>query len=492
MTHSDTLPPRSASGFRRPRPRARLAPRETTRPLPEALPPLTVDDLPRSLPFAPKDTLQVGSPPLRLVIKTVTGLSERFRWWRTPLTSAATATEEMGPLDNLYWIHKSKYPVCQMPGGADPDSRLDRNYRGVSLPQGLVPERTLTLGACGDMLRSPGIDGSQDILFEKVADDLFGQDLAFANFESPVTTQPLVDEVIGDAGPPVECCSREQFDIFKGHRGRNFDMLHTANNHMFDMGVEGIESTQSALAEEGIANLGTLRSPAQHGRAVIVDRNDIRIGFVSDCFGLNGRVMPEDERWRIHVSKLLSKKQPPDLSLLKRQIDDARAQNCDFIIASVHWGWEFELFPREVQIAAAHELVEYGADSLICHHPHVIQPVEVYRTERDPARVAVIAHSLGSLTWAFMAPHIVLSTILKLRLAKGYFEGDLVTFIAGVDAVPVFRTYVEEEGHMITRIEKLTDHVGRQDSLFPQEYVGQIAAHAEHVLGPDCMRRPKG
>lgn len=440
-----------------------------------------------TLPDSPADVLQVNAAPLRVVIRLVVGLAERLGFWKSPLRKAATATEEMSPLDNLYWIYKSRHPIARPEEALQAAKPLMTDRPANLRPPAFRGETSVTIGAGGDLLRSPGIDDSEDVLFDKVAHLLFDQDIAMANFESPITIWSLEKEVIGDAGPPVECCSRAQFDVLKGHRGRKFDILHTANNHMYDMGREGVASTVAVMQDEGILALGTPATPEEHGRASIVEKNGIRIGFVSDCFGLNGRTLPAEDSKRIHVSQLLSKRQPPDLDLLKRQIDDAKAKGADFIVASIHWGYEFEFFPRERQVEAARELVEYGADTLICHHPHVIQPVEYYRTKRDPERVALIAYSLGSLTWGFMAPHIVLSTILNLRLSKGTLDGEPATYLDYAATTPVFRTYVHERGRMVTRIERLADHVGYGGSPFPDEYISRIREHAELVLGRDWL-----
>lgn len=433
------------------------------------------------LPDCPDDVLQVSAPPLRAILAGFQWLANRRQLWRHPSPKAATAAEEMSVIDNLYWIYKTSRPITEYERDMPADLRPDTTAPEVMLPEGFAETTTLSMGAGGDLLRSAGIDGSQDRLFENVADLLFDKDISFANFESPVTTQPLVDEVIGDQGPPTECCSATQFDILTSHKGKRFDILNTANNHMFDMGIEGVETTMATMADRQILPLGTNATPDDHGRALVITRNGIKIGFAAAGFGLNGRDLPEAERYRINISRLLSKKGPPDLSLLKRQIDDCKAEGCDFIIASVHWGFEFELFPRAVQIKAARELVECGADSILSHHPHVIQPVEYYRPAREPDRVAVIAHSLGSLTWGFMAPHIALSTILTLRLAKGTMDGETRTYLAEVTNTPVFRSYVEDNGQMITRLEKLADHVGNPDSPHTQTYLQKVQAYADLV-----------
>jgi poly-gamma-glutamate synthesis protein (capsule biosynthesis protein) len=302
-----------------------------------------------------------------------------------------------------------------------------------------------------------------------------------------VTTQELKKEVIGDKEAPTECCSRAQFDVLTSHRGKRFAVLNTTNNHMFDMGVEGIETTLKIFSDESILDVGTNRNPEEYGRGKILIKNGIKLGFASATFGLNGHVMPAAEAYRINTAKLLSKFVEPELNLLKRQIDDCKNEGCDFIIASVHWGYEFEFFPRKRQVVAARALVEYGADIVLCHHPHVIQPIEYYRTQRDPDRVAVIAYSLGSLAWGYTAPHIVLSVILNMTISKGSRQGKNLTYVEKVSVTPIFRSAVDRGGKTLTRIEKLADHIGGRSDRHPRDYLAAIERYARLVLGDDIL-----
>ena len=50
-----------------------------------------------------------------------------------------------------------------------------------------------------------------------------------------------------------------------------------------------------------------------------------------------------------------------------------------YIIVSLHWGWEnhVEVVPR--QRYDVHQLIDAGADCLVCHHTHTRQPMETYR-----------------------------------------------------------------------------------------------------------------
>jgi hypothetical protein len=435
-----------------------------------------------SLPSTPVEVLDISTPILRDEMDVLT--AKLSGSWQYPRNDAATDMAEMDFTDICYWVYKCTHPVTHCEKGERIDDLLLTDPSVIGLPEGFEKKQSLTLGAAGDILQAEGLEQSKDILFENIADLLFGQDVAYANLESPITTQPLIKEVIGDREPPTECCSRAQFDVLKGHKGRVFDVLNTSNNHAFDMGVEGLGTTLGVFAGEGILETGTNRNAQQSSQGRILVKDGIKLGFVSSTFGLNGRSVPPEDAYRINVAKLLSKHVDPELGSLKQQIDWCKREGCDFIIASLHWGFEFEFFPRKRQVEAARELVEYGADAILCHHPHVIQPVEYYRTHRDPSRVAVIAYSLGSLTWGFTAPHIVLSLLLNLKLTKGSLQGQERTYIEKVCVTPVFRSVVNNAEGVETRLEKLADHLDGRSTRHSADYIARIEYYARLVLPP--------
>jgi poly-gamma-glutamate synthesis protein (capsule biosynthesis protein) len=335
----------------------------------------------------------------------------------------------------------------------------------------------------GDLIKVEGLERSRDLLYARVADLIFGQDLCFANLESQLTTQEVRPEVLSDKESPIECCTLEQFEAVKGHRGKNFTVLHTACNHTLDVGLEGVETTLGALEREGIVDVGTNREPSAHGKGRIIHCNGLSIGFASATFSLNGKALPAGSEYLVNVARLCPKKGEPDLSLLKRQIEDCRAQGCDLVIASLHWGYEFEFFPRRSQVDLAHALVEHGADVILGHHPHVVQPVEYYRTRRDPQRIAVIAYSLGSLTWTFSAPHLALSAILNLSFAKGSLQGRPQTYIESARVVPVYRTLAGAGEAAAIQIERLDAGLAAAADEESRQYLAQIGRYAELVFG---------
>ncbi|MET4072578.1 hypothetical protein ABID58_007407 [Bradyrhizobium sp. S3.2.6] len=432
----------------------------------------------RNLPATPLDTSRASIVKLAAVKCAIL-----FGYWAYPRADAATAAEEMAFTDGVYWFYKCARPILRSEKSM-PEVSLSRDKSLVELPDEFKKHTSLTLGAAGDLIQADGLESSKDILFENISDVLFGVDISFANYESPVTNQKPVEDAIGGGRPPIMCCSFAQFSTLTGHRGRCFTALNAANNHMFDLGIEGLETTQRLFKENGILGIGAPQEPLEYGRGQILTKAAIKIGFVSATFGLNGHQPPARETYRIHTAKLMSKYLATDLELLKAQIDDCKRRNCDFIIASIHWGYEFEFFPRRRQIEAARALVEEGVDLILGHHPHVIQPVEYYRTRRDPNRIAVIAYSLGSLTWGwYTAPHLVLSMILNMKLSKGLIAGKSRTYIESIKPIPVFRVVSYEGGQRVMRIEKLEDYLNGQGSDHPTNYVKQMRKYVDLVLG---------
>jgi poly-gamma-glutamate capsule biosynthesis protein CapA/YwtB (metallophosphatase superfamily) len=191
----------------------------------------------------------------------------------------------------------------------------------------------------------------------------------------------------------------------------------------------------ATLNERRIAFHGINGRDEDASRATILERNGIRIGVVACTFGLNGHEAPSDRPRIVNVAKLNSVE--ADLALFEAQLRHCKDSSVDFTIAQLHWGLEFESYPRPEQRTVAHRLAEMGVDAIIGHHPHVIQPVEYYRTKRDPQRVVPIYYSLGNLTNPFTAPFMCRSAVARLRLAKGKCGDRIVTFVKEAKTIEV-------------------------------------------------------
>jgi len=114
----------------------------------------------------------------------------------------------------------------------------------------------------------------------------------------------------------------------------------------------------------------------------VVKRNGLRVGFVAynDLPSFGVVLLPD----RPTIASL-------DSGSLPKEIRAAKSR-CDVLVVSIHWGSEYMKIPTERHKAMAHLCIDSGADLILGHHPHVLQPIEVYKGKP-------IAYSLGAFIW---------------------------------------------------------------------------------------------
>ena len=74
---------------------------------------------------------------------------------------------------------------------------------------------------------------------------------------------------------------------------------------------------------------------------------------------------------------------------MKKGIDKLAEEGVDLILACCHWGTEREYYPEEYQQTLGRLCIDWGADLVIGHHPHVLQGIEEYQGK-------YIVYSLGN------------------------------------------------------------------------------------------------
>ena len=73
-----------------------------------------------------------------------------------------------------------------------------------------------------------------------------------------------------------------------------------------------------------------------------------------------------------------------------------KEEGVQYSIAYMHWGEEYHTTESEVQREMAQKLCDLGVDVLIGSHPHVIQPVEVFKSS-DNTHTMPCAFAIGNL-----------------------------------------------------------------------------------------------
>ena len=386
----------------------------------------------------------------------------------------------------MYWLYKSGNPITRSEKGSNLEAYFAEKRRQINipfLPDGFKGNTSLTISAVGDLMCANGLENSMGKFYAKVAKLIFNVDISIANLESSLTSAK-----IAGTGWNVNS-TREQFDALKGHKDEeNYTVFCTANNHILDRGMEGFNFTHDTLEAEGFYYVGTNRRPEAQKKGLIIELNGIKLGLVAATFRVNNRSFPNGKEYNgkeyiVNVIPFHRFQGPVDVSLLEEQISYCRSQDCDFIIASLHWGMEFEFFPRRDQIDIAHRLIEYGADAIISHHTHNIQPFEFYQTRRDPHRRAPIFYGLGNLSSIWSAPYNALSLITNFELVKGYVNDSPKTLVKSVNVTPVLQMEYDCNGKPYLQIENLCDLITSDHNQHATEYLREAEQYADLVLG---------
>ena len=155
-----------------------------------------------------------------------------------------------------------------------------------------------------------------------------------------------------------------------------FDLLTTANNHMLDNGFTGLSRTLDVLDELGVDHTGSARTKEEAQTPLIVNINDIQFGFLAYTYKINISRTPAN--MKAYCLNLYN------LSKVKADIAAAREAGAEVVLVSLHWGpQENNTKPSVAFKNAVKELLESGADGILGHHPHVLQPMEWITVTRD-------------------------------------------------------------------------------------------------------------
>ncbi len=266
----------------------------------------------------------------------------------------------------------------------------------------------LTMSFTGDMTIGSNVQSSGTSIFEKelkkqdgdinfpfrnVTDILHADDLTMVNFEGTLTT----------AGRNPD--KRNNDFLFRADPSYasmlpngGVDTVSLENNHVLDMGQEGLAETKRVLTEAGIPY-------ASEDEPAILTVKGVKIGSLAyQTFG--GR---HDE---------LIEKVPGDIQAL-------RDQGCQIVIVSYHWGAEKDYAPNSNQVRLGRATIDAGADLVVGHHSHRINPIEYYNGR-------YICYSLGNFSFAGNKRPDDMATFIfqiRMRIRDGVVTSEAIKII---------------------------------------------------------------
>lgn len=324
---------------------------------------------------------------------------------------------------------------------------------------GNTPEQTdttFTLTAIGDVMchNTQYFDaynsstGEYDFsyVFEDVSYYIRNSNIAIANLETT-----FAGEEIGYSNyPRFNTPDALAYDL----KELGIDVVSTAGNHSLDYGFNGLSRTIDVLNSADISHLGTYKTAEDQEKILFKYVKGIKIAFINYSYGTNGIPVPEGKDFCINLI---------DEKSIKEDIEKAKSQNADIIIACMHWGTEYNTSPNDTQKDLADFLFKNGVNIILGGHPHVLQNMEkrTVTLEDGTTQDGFIVYSLGNFICDQNAKNTRSSIILDLTITK---HTDNSVTIDNIDYIP---TYMYKNNSSSGKKMKLLD-INKTISLYEQ------------------------
>ena len=166
-----------------------------------------------------------------------------------------------------------------------------------------------------------------------------------------------------------------------------FDLLVTANNHSLDRSEKGIIRTINEINSRNLNYVGTYISQKDRDSIRIFDVKGIKIALLAYSYGTNGNPIPKGKNYLINLI---------DYELIGKDIQSAKANGTELVLVHFHFGEEYKREPVQFQRDVVNKTIELGADIIIGGHPHVLQPINFYKTQSAKLDPGFVAYSMGN------------------------------------------------------------------------------------------------
>lgn len=228
-----------------------------------------------------------------------------------------------------------------------------------------------------------GTDYDFSDMFEYTEKYIASADYAIGVFEGP-----MAGEASGysssnfDDGKELHLNYPDSFG--QAVKNAGFDLVTTANNHLFDKGFEGLSRTLDVLDSIGLDHTGSYRSAAekQSDRIKLVECSGIRMAVLSYTYGCNyvDNLQLTDGDLSF-ITSIISGTSGEQFEKLKAQVEqdfsEAKALEPDIIIVLPHIGTQFSNQPDREQQVWFDIFKQNGADIILGDHPHVVEPAVI-------------------------------------------------------------------------------------------------------------------
>lgn len=262
--------------------------------------------------------------------------------------------------------------------------------------------KNITISAIGDIMAHDDQLKAQfdkdtntysfDNNFRYVKPYIANSDLAIGNLETTL------------AGPKAKYSSFPKFnspdELADAIKNSGVDIVSTINNHTYDRGSDGVYRTLDVLNSKDIEHVGTQKNDEDEN-FLIKDVDGVKLGITAYSYGqvygsttaLNGLNIDYNDLNNLNIFN--SSYVDIAFNEIKDTLDVMNNKESDLQVVILHWGDEYTRQPNEFQKELAKKLCDYGVDIIIGSHPHMVQPIEMIKSDENDNETLVI-YSLGN------------------------------------------------------------------------------------------------
>ena len=346
------------------------------------------------------------------------------------------------------------------------------------------PDITFTMTAIGDIMchNTQYWDAYQketdtydfSYVFENVKDYIAAGDISIANIETSFAGK--------DRGYSNYPTFNSPDELARDVKTTGLDIITTAGNHCLDMGYSGLSRTIDVLKENGFGQLGTYKSQEERDTIFVKDVKGVKIAFIDYTYGTNGIPVPSGKEYCVNLI---------DKDLIKKDIEAAKKENVDMIVACMHWGDEYKTKANKEQEDLADFLFKNGVNVIIGNHPHVLEQMEkrTVTLEDGTTQDGFVIYACGNFICDQNAENTRNSIILNLTITK-HSDGKIT--IDKANYVPIYM-YKGAPGKLrrmkVLDIEKsITDYENGTDTSISQSTYNDLKKQLEKIktiVGPE-------
>ena len=217
----------------------------------------------------------------------------------------------------------------------------------------------------GDFMPGGVMSGNCSFFSPEIKSLLDGCDIRIATLESAIGEGLDFDREKMDREDWRNIIYSPNIDLQK-LKELSIDIVSLANNHIFDLGEDGLINTIQQLDRLGIKHFGAGRNYKETISPAVIEVNGKTLCFlgympywweaphpsIGDSPGINQFIIDNVKGDIVKYKSLY-----------------------DYVFVMPHWGLEYTYLPTEREREFVNEMVEVGVDGIIGAHTHQVQPI---------------------------------------------------------------------------------------------------------------------